>query len=381
MMRHAQGGTQGVDPMMVLALGLLLHGEAARAQVERVIPSSPACAGCTVSLMPVVTLGGEDDAPDFTPSSTVTRHGGGYVVAPVGDRSQLAFYGADGRFERTVGRAGAGPGEFGSINGVVPLPDGQLVVLDRRLTMVAADYRPHISRALPASVAAFRMVALPDRRLVLNNYLPGQPPLCFFTAGLELERCFGPVPADARTASSMAQRILTAGPDGTLWAARQMYRYAIEHWDRSGRLLGTIVRDAPWFPSTRAEDDPHVLPNESRPLPRVSGVWLDGAGHLWTSILVPDAHWRATDPRRAGPGEHRTRIPTPGEWSRYLDTIVEVIDLRAGRVVVSQRFPGVLGGFTRDGLLTELVENDEGVLQARVSRPGIRTAAVGRRFR
>jgi hypothetical protein len=347
---------------------LLLAPQAARAQRERTISSEPTCSHCTISLSPVVTLRSET-APDLTSSSIVVQRGADYLVAPVGDRSQIAVFGHSGRFGRAIGRAGEGPGEFENIRALTVLADGRLVVLDRRLTMLTAESRPLASRALPPSVAAFRMAALTDGHLVLNNYLPGQLPLCLFTPALELEKCFGG--GDAHPIGDAMQRVLAVSPDGTFWAARQQYRYAIEHWDRSGHLLGTIARDVPWFPPTDPAQDPHALPTQVRPLPRVSGLWLDNAGHLWTAVLVPDAHWRATDSRPAGGGERRSRIPTPGEWATYFDTIVEVIDVRAGRVLTSRRFPGALGGFTRDGLLVELGEDGDGLITARLSRLAI----------
>jgi hypothetical protein len=42
------------------------------------------------------------------------------------------------------------------------------------------------------------------------------------------------------------------------------------------------------------------------------------------------------------------------EWGQYFDTIVGVIDPVGGRVMMSQRFPGVLAGFTRVGSSVDL---------------------------
>lgn len=44
--------------------------------------------------------------------------------------TRLFVYGPDGALQRTVGRKGAGPGEFGQNNGMAVLPDGRLAVLD-----------------------------------------------------------------------------------------------------------------------------------------------------------------------------------------------------------------------------------------------------------
>lgn len=99
---------------------------------------------------------------------------------------------------------------------------------------------------------------------------------------------------------------------------------------------------------------------------------VDAHGRIWTAVLVPDPRWRAAEAAPPSGREGRAARALPAsEWGKYLDTILEVIDPATARVIVSQRFPGVMGGFTRDGLLTEFRDIEDGLLQAAVSRPGV----------
>jgi hypothetical protein len=328
----------------------------------------------------VSTLGAPGDAVDIMPSSVVVRHGEGYAVAPVGDRAQIAFYGKSGAFERVVGRQGQGPGEFSNIRSLAVVPGGTIAVLDQRITLLpVAAAAPVVSGQLPAGVTAGRLIALPDGRLVINNYRPGRPPLCLFGTDLTLLRCFGDPAASGRNAPSSLERLITPGDHATVWAATERYRYVIERYDTLGRRIARLQREPSWFPAIRPEDDPGGSVRQSRPLPHLTGLWADGGGRIWTSVLVPDSRWHAT---QAPPPAGREGRPAPmvpvAEWGQYFDTIVEIMDPATGRVVVSQRFPGVMGGFTSDGLMTELRETRDGLLQEVLLRPRIAQAGPGK---
>ena len=76
--------------------------------------------GWTVSVDPLLRIGtGEGDAPFLFSNveGVLLRADGGLIVA---DRasSEIRFFDSAGQHERTVGRAGEGPGEFGYIRGI-----------------------------------------------------------------------------------------------------------------------------------------------------------------------------------------------------------------------------------------------------------------------
>jgi hypothetical protein len=70
-----------------------------------------------------------------------------------------------------------------------------------------------------------------------------------------------------------------------------------------------------------------------------------GDGELMTVLRVPDPNWAAAVSLSGGHKE----IADP---EAYFDTIVEILDPRAGLVAASVRRPEVLGSFAGPGLLT-----------------------------
>lgn len=66
---------------------------------------------------------------------------------------RLFLFAADGALLRTIGRQGAGPGEFSSDNGMVVLPDGRLALLDAqnaRISFFGADGDFETSWVIPS---------------------------------------------------------------------------------------------------------------------------------------------------------------------------------------------------------------------------------------
>ncbi len=119
---------------------MLAEGDTVVARTTGVIPDSG-----THRLTEVWRVG-DADALD----STITFGGiGGFAVAAdntvaVFDQTgpTLRLYDVNGRYVRTLGRKGAGPGEYSAANGMAFLPDGRLALWDpptSRITLYAPD--------------------------------------------------------------------------------------------------------------------------------------------------------------------------------------------------------------------------------------------------
>ena len=147
----------------------------------------------------------------------------------------------------------------------------------------------------------------------------------------------------------MIWRQLAAGGGGRVWAAYQN-RYEVELWDTAGRRLRRLARDAEWFDIYRSDEFSarnrrHLLRERERGNrlapslqypPRVTALEQDGRGRLWTLVSV---------------------APEKPEDRR--NTIVEVIDPAAGRIVASRRFPMAVAGFAAPGLVTVRERREE----------------------
>ena len=94
---------------------------------------------------PHLILGGtganpEEELDPKHPFLHPTRLGNGEWV--VSDRTRLVFFGSDGRFVRSAGKQGPGPGEFAQLGWVCPQPDSSLLAVDwseRRLSTWSAN--------------------------------------------------------------------------------------------------------------------------------------------------------------------------------------------------------------------------------------------------
>lgn len=111
------------------------------------------CVNCKIELLPTTQLGTDTD-PGFIPhiESRVTRdHRGNYIVKG-NYATTLLVFDSTGRFLRTIGRAGSGPGEFRGIGSIAVGAADSLVVFEqesRRYTLLDANWKYVSSNSLP----------------------------------------------------------------------------------------------------------------------------------------------------------------------------------------------------------------------------------------
>lgn len=98
----------------VLWLGASATPFEAQPPAAKAVPSTPSCVSCRIALTKVVTLGGPDDplSPSEIFHSVSLDSRGRYYVAPTANFAMIAVYSAEGRFLKTLGSAGQGPGEY-----------------------------------------------------------------------------------------------------------------------------------------------------------------------------------------------------------------------------------------------------------------------------
>jgi hypothetical protein len=117
-------------------------------------------------------------------------------------------------------------------------------------------------------------------------------------------------------------------------------------------LLATWTREAPWFRAWAGRCC--IVHPDELPQSMMRDIHIDERGRLWTLITVPDPRWRdvvVEDP------VHGYRY-TDGD--AFYDTIIEVIDLREGRVIGSARHDRFMSaGFAGDGLTSSFRLDEE----------------------
>lgn len=326
------------------------------------------CAGCSIRMERVATLG-EEDGPGMLTSQAVVAIDmqGRYLVAHMGDGARIKVFSPSGAFVRNIGRAGSGPGEYRRIWRIAPFAGGVIVYddvakrstrLSRELTFIETRPAPEtpLSVVLRDDGAGVMSALVPSRDLV------GYPLHEFDAKGRRL-RSFGfPGITYRRDLRELFERYLTPSAEPNRFWASHSAEYAFAKCS-IGRPndCRLFVRPAPWFPRPKpSELNRQVL--EKAPAPALWGVSQDGARYLWTMTRVADRRWRTVVDE---PLPDHLEI---ADWHQYVDTVVECIDLTTNRVVASQRFDEALLRFIGPGTAWYANEDSSGVERVQVVR-------------
>lgn len=273
------------------------------------------------------------------------------------------IYNANGKFLRSIGHRGAGPGEYSNAGWLYALGGDTIAVADRgngRFTIVGPDLR--VLRTVPNSYFDFWAAVPIDRyRFVASGvvYAPNNMgrPLHIFridSSGTKVERSFGSHVDLVRTGPGSAPLNWDVSPagNGRFWSAERL-AYRLQLWDSAGTSQLSLERQPEWF---RPQADA-FMGNATRP-PKPTGAGISADGNvLWTFTHVPDpANWKRGWPQVAAGGESREGP----DLAQLYDTIVEAIDVVSRRVVARTRFPEYVLNTLPGGRVVMLHQDDDG---------------------
>src|SRR5690606_41016209 len=136
----------------------------------------------------------------------------------------------------------------------------------------------------------------------------------------------------------------------------------LRRMDANGTINRTIVRNAPWFPA-RERDASNTNPQVVKPLPKLITVTELENSLIATVIAAPVRSWR--------PGRFTAN---PAAADTLYESLIEIIDTAAGRVVTSGYVTPFIVGTISPGLLYSRVTSPEGfpfidVWRVKVVRP------------
>ena len=331
---------------------LAMPGVPATASAQELMSISTDPPDCAVGLREVLRLGELEDTGTIGVRPEITRtRDGEFVVASPENRGELLVYDAEGRFRRTLGAAGDGPGEY-RLPGRIRLgPDGSLLILDirnRRITRVSAGGEV-LQTVEIRTLQVLDFVALDgDARFFVSGFGVGDGGLSVVTEvvdgeGTTLAR-LGSVSAEPWTANFFRGPVGLDG-GGRLWSARPG-GYAFEAWEADGdrepvlRLTG----EAGWFDPGPPQPGAPI----TAPTPSVVMSLRFAQGLLWIATWVADENWQ----------ENADLDPAEIRLNRVLDTVLEVVDPASGELVARSRHEEALRITGDEGLVFGVREDD-----------------------
>lgn len=239
------------------------------------LPATLPRAPFTLREMPSLVLGDSSGDPmqEFSDVPAAVRLSDGTIVVVNRATNELRFFDRTGRFLRTAGRRGQGPGEFTNIAAFALLPGDSLMVQDWSTSRVAVfTARGTLARTFRLGPAPRRprgalVGAFPDQTLLGagSDYLTeAEPPPGVFTLTQTLFT-FTPAGNPVRELGSMLERqflfvallsgrdvaryVLPFGPLGTIRVWRDTYltgdggSFEVREYARDGRLFRILRAD------------------------------------------------------------------------------------------------------------------------------------------
>lgn len=325
---------------LFVACGFPRDADSARGRA----PADLACTDCRIQLHQVATLS-DVDGQIVRDGMRVVEWGDRYLIGGVGDEeSQVALVDTAGTVERMIGAVGQGPGQFMGVKSLAAdFAGGRVVVLGRRLTVLDSTFAEIATVRETDYLRAFRIARLQDG-FAVNSYAGGRAPILVLDNQLAIRATIGAVARDLDS----NQYVLAAAVRGGLWAARAAYVYELHRYDSTGREMAVLTPQRGWFlpwstgPASAAQDI------RQTPLrPRVAGLHELPGDKLAVLVITADQAVSARKSRPTGPEE--TAPLSPEEYSRYVDSVIEVIDATTGELIASRRLDDVYAGITPQG--------------------------------
>ncbi|MEO7999943.1 MAG: hypothetical protein ABI852_21000, partial [Gemmatimonadaceae bacterium] len=165
-------------------------------------------------------------------------------------------YGAKGGYVGTVGRSGAGPGEFVGAASLMPLPGDSMLIVDpyaSRATVVGADLKPRRTMVYPRDIQPEFALEWP-RSVVLEGWIPtgAQAGRQLHNASLagrepQITQSFSPDSLRWRRQYDLPAAVRAVAGAAGFWSFNT-YRYRFSRWSASGKMIADYERDAGWFP-------------------------------------------------------------------------------------------------------------------------------------
>lgn len=334
------------------------------AQVVR-IPSEVSCASCRIQRDSAVTLGAPSGDGLENLLTTITRGSDGYTLLATVSAPEIAMFDPSGRFAGRIGRAGEGPGELRRVTRIVADVDRDIHVFDAQLARHSVFRRDGtLVRASGLPATRFKdAVIMRDGSTVLSGGIYDRTNAGYALTQLDraeqITRRADEVTRFGALTQWVLERSLTVGQKTGRLVVAHTNSFIVDIYDAGMHQELRLERDASWFEAP-SPDNPDRSDGrfDIPPTSRVLAAWEDVAGLIWIVALVRSTEW---EPRKPQPGEDMSPDSPLSTRPRY-DTVVEVIDAAAKRVLARERTVRK-GRHFSDGYEWQMIEAPDGTLR------------------
>lgn len=341
---------------------------AALQQSDTVKLSERLCSPCGVTLERVATLGDNDGPGALSFGAVLAMDARGrFLLAHRAAQSQITVFTSEGKYSQTVGRQGAGPGEYQNIWSIAPSDRGVLVYDAKLARRTVLDLDLKVVASYPAAERAATMLFRNDGSAIVAAIVPTTDAIGYTlhkidARGARVKSFAGPNLPYREDMRELFIRSLSAGLDaGRYWVANRR-EYVFSHCAFETDACHVFLRPAAWFEAPRPSALTTWDMGRQPPFPLLASVSQDDPRYVWTVSIVPDDRWKsALKPINA------TEYSVTN-FNQYYDSIVERIDLVTNRVVVSKRFDQRIYPFIAPGIASYYREDDAGIPRIEIVR-------------
>jgi hypothetical protein len=337
-------------PTLLSTFAALFIASGAAAQTTATISERPGCKACVASIKPVILLGSDSDPAGFSPLVQMAVGRGAYFVSAQTFPGEIYMYDAAGKFVKSIGRKGSGPGEMerpvflsvgaGDSIHAVEMGSNRHHVLSPKGELVRTTSLRDPVNALAASRDGSLFTSskhAEGKNFTLLDHIAANGDVIS-----SLERADLSVPTTGR--SYVAVDPVT----GDRWSI-SVEHLRVTHWGKNDTPAAVFTGTRPWF--TEGMPPQGKDPRKIKPIAWIGGLGF-ASGSLLIYYLVPDAKWAPMD--------------GPLEINRIYDTRIEVVNPRTGQLMAVKQIDAVYLPIEGDKAYT-MVEGKDGNLQIQVA--------------
>lgn len=338
-----------------------------------VVTGEATCADCFLSSRLLLKLEQGGDAPTLFRTPMLVTDSSNNLIAARGKDGPPVLYDSTGNFVQLITH----PDNLGvSAEILVPAPNNAFYVLDpiaERLLFLGPNRVLRGSAPIPHGTISAASTL--DGTLIINADVHdaerfGKPYHVFDPVG-NYKFSFGGREDPLIPGYTLPNiRLLATAVSGGVWAASPG-QYILERWLPNGTRAESIVRESSIIPGLDSWRP--YFTRSGPPSPSIVSMMEDERGRLWVTLRKQDPNWReAVTWTRRGTGEESNR-PIIRDWDQVFDTVVELIDVKAKMLIVSQHFDEYWGSFVEPGRVQHFDEHADGSFVVEVHELSLHT--------